>query len=230
MKIKQFKIETYIHKSDAFHVARKSLALTCPAYLHTHDYYELFLVEQGSTTHFINGKTALLAKGALVFVRPHDVRAFKASERDGCHIMNIMFRTNTADHLQARYVCEWGDLPKEFVNMKLQGLLDSLSADTLYEVVQYLDGGPFRTSQRAFIGKFYLRAARLGFPRAMERIIFFYAVGMHVQKSILRSMAWAKRRFDFAGGEQAQLFDYLQTLYKGGDIGAFLARWKDQHA
>ena len=124
----------------------------------------------------------------------------------------------------------WGDLPKEFVNTKLQGLLDSLSAEALYEVVQYLDGGPFRASQRAFIGKFYLRAARLGSHRAMERLIFFYEVGMHVQKSILRSMAWAKRRYDFAGGEQAQLFDYLQTLHKGGDFEAFLARWKDQDA
>jgi hypothetical protein len=124
----------------------------------------------------------------------------------------------------------WGDLPKEFVNTKLQGLLDSLSAEALYEVVQYLDGGPFRASQRAFIGKFYLRAARLGSHRAMERLIFFYEVGMHVQNSILRSMAWAKRRYDFAGGEQAQLFDYLLTLHKGEDIGAFLARWKGQDA
>jgi len=124
----------------------------------------------------------------------------------------------------------WGDLPKEFVHMKLQGLLDSLSAEALYEVVQYLDGGPFRASQRAFIGKFYLRAARLGSHRAMERLIFFYEVGMHLQKSILRSMAWAKRRYDFAGGEQAQLFDYLQTLHKGGDFGAWFARWKDQDA
>jgi len=124
----------------------------------------------------------------------------------------------------------WGDLPKEFVNTKLQGLLDSLSAEALYEVVQYLDGGPFPASHRAFIGKFYLRAARLGSQRAMERLIFFYEVGMHVQKSILRSMAWAKRRYDFAGGEQAQLFDYLQTLHKGEVIGAFIARWKDQHA
>ena len=124
----------------------------------------------------------------------------------------------------------WGDLPKEFVNMKIQGLLDSLSAEALYEVVQYLDSGPFRASQRAFIGKFHLKAARLGSPRAMERLIFFYEVGMHVQTSILRSMAWAKRRYDFDGGEQAQLLDYLQTLHKGKDIGAFLARWKGQYA
>jgi len=124
----------------------------------------------------------------------------------------------------------WGDLPKEFVNAKLQGLLDSLSAEALYEVVQYLDGGPFRGSQRAFIGKFYLKASRLGSTRAIERLIFFYEAGMHVRKSILRSMAWAKRRYDFDGGEQPQLFDYLQTLKSGGDIGAWFARWKDQDA
>jgi hypothetical protein len=37
-------------------------------------------------------------------------------------------------------------------------------------------------------------------------------------------------RYYFTGGEQAQLFDYLQTLHKGEDIGAFVARWKNQHA
>jgi hypothetical protein len=124
----------------------------------------------------------------------------------------------------------WGDLPNEFVNTKLQNLLDSLSAEALYEVVQYLDGGPFRASQRSFISKFYLKAAKLGSTRAMERLIFFYEVGMHVQKSILRSIAWAKRRYNFASGEQAQLFDYLQTLQNDGDIEEYLARWKEHHA
>jgi hypothetical protein len=39
-----------------------------------------------------------------------------------------------------------------------------------------------------------------------------------------------KRRYDFDGGEQPQLFDCLQTLKSDGDIGAWFARWKDQDA
>ena len=124
----------------------------------------------------------------------------------------------------------WSDLPKEFVNAKLQCLLDSLSAEALYEVVQYIDGGPFRASQRAFIGKFYLNAARLGSQRAMERLIYFYEVGLHVEKSILRAIAWAKRRYHYASGENSQYFDFLLARYKGEENQYFKLQLKDQSA
>ena len=124
----------------------------------------------------------------------------------------------------------WGDLPKEFVNAKLQGLLDSLSAEALYEVVQYLDGGPFRASQRAFICKFYLKASRLGSQRAIERLICFYDNGLHVERSILRAIAWAKRRYNFAGGENSQYFDFLVARYKGEEAKFFKAQLTDPDA
>jgi AraC family cel operon transcriptional repressor len=109
MEITTFKIENYLDESEAFHVARKGLETSYPTYAHNHDYFELFLVERGRTEHFINGKTEALKKGALVFVRPSDAHAFKASETEGCRIINIMFRKDTADHLNARYGTEWGE-------------------------------------------------------------------------------------------------------------------------
>lgn len=124
----------------------------------------------------------------------------------------------------------WGDLPKEFMNIKLQTLLDSLSAEGLYEVVQYLDGCPLRASQRYFIGEYYLKAARLGSKRAMQRLIYFYEVGLHVRKNILRAIAGAKRRYDFAGGENPQYFDFLVARYKGEESQFFKSHLKDQNA
>jgi|LUMP01.1.fsa_nt_gb AraC family cel operon transcriptional repressor len=109
MKIKQFKFEDYIDEKEAFHFARKDLDSSFPEYSHTHNYYELFLVEQGSTIHKVNGKNETLNKGALVFVRPNDVHAFKSSKTDGCRIINIMFGSNISDHLQSRYGSEWGN-------------------------------------------------------------------------------------------------------------------------
>ena len=69
------------------------------------------------------------------------------------------------------------------MNIKLQSLLDSLSAEGLYEVVRNLDGCLLRASQRDFIGEYYLKVARLGSKRAMERLIYFFEVGLHVEKT-----------------------------------------------
>ena len=124
----------------------------------------------------------------------------------------------------------WYHLPKEFVVAKLEYLLDNLSAEALYEVIFYLKGGALSGKRRDFIGKFYLKAARLGSPRAMQEMIYLYEVGQHVPQSILRSIAWAKRRYDYAGGEQPQLFEYLLVVRNGWDLGIFFEKWKEKDA
>ncbi len=43
---------------------------------HSHDYYELFLVNQGKAIHHVNGKTQTLTKGTVVFIRPDDTHAY----------------------------------------------------------------------------------------------------------------------------------------------------------
>lgn len=111
MKIEQFKIEDYLDEQEAFHFARKYLDSSFPTTSHAHNFYELFLIEQGTSIHRVNGKSEILNKGALVFIRPNDVHAFKASKTDDCRIINIMFRSNTSDHLQSRY---WSELGNRF--------------------------------------------------------------------------------------------------------------------
>jgi len=98
-----FLIDTYIQPDEAFHFARKSLATRFPDAAHDHDYFEVFLIESGKTAHWINGVTQQLAPGQLAFLRPNDVHAFSADRSTGCQIMNVMFRTETAQHLANRY-------------------------------------------------------------------------------------------------------------------------------
>jgi AraC family cel operon transcriptional repressor len=43
---------------------------------HSHDYFELFLVNQGRAVHHVNGGTQALAKGTVVFIRPDDTHAY----------------------------------------------------------------------------------------------------------------------------------------------------------
>lgn len=44
--------------------------------LHTHDYYEIFLITSGTAVHYVNGTHISLGKGALVFTRPTDCHCY----------------------------------------------------------------------------------------------------------------------------------------------------------
>ncbi len=103
---KMFRIDTYLPDGDAYHFARKHLAETPPVIEHSHDYYELFLVEQGQVHHWINGLEELLEPGQLAFIRPADRHALQAAPGTGARLLNVMFRRAPADHLIARYGSE----------------------------------------------------------------------------------------------------------------------------
>ena len=98
-----FQIDSYLRPSEAFHFVRKQLETEAPSPLHRHDYYELFLVADGRTRHWINGQVEDLLPGDLTFIRPADQHRFHADDTVGCCVLNTMFRPATADHLRARY-------------------------------------------------------------------------------------------------------------------------------
>lgn len=109
MEKTRFLIDNYVRPDEAFHFARKSLETRYPARAHDHDYFEVFLIENGRTEHWVNGVTQTLEPGQLVFMRPKDVHAFNANRKTGCQIINVMFRTETATHLARRYHSAIGD-------------------------------------------------------------------------------------------------------------------------
>ncbi len=57
--------------------------------LHTHDFYELFLVPQGSAVHVVNRQTQLLTEGALALIRPSDVHKYELLNSSEFEIINI---------------------------------------------------------------------------------------------------------------------------------------------
>ncbi|MEJ6389178.1 helix-turn-helix transcriptional regulator [Gymnodinialimonas ulvae] len=101
-----FRIDTYLPPGDAYHFARKNLPETPPVIEHSHDYFELFLVEQGQVHHWINGLEELLEPGQLTFIRPPDRHALQAAPGTGGRILNVMFREDSATHLVSRYAPE----------------------------------------------------------------------------------------------------------------------------
>ena len=50
--------------------------------LHDHDYWEFFVVCQGSYKHVINGKTVIVSKNSGYLIRPKDYHALYNHESD----------------------------------------------------------------------------------------------------------------------------------------------------
>lgn len=69
------------------------ISLNKAAPIHTHDFYEFFLIINGSCLHQVNGKEQYLDKGALVFIRPSDVHSYSFYEKGDCQFINIPCRT-----------------------------------------------------------------------------------------------------------------------------------------
>ena len=67
---------------------------------HSHDYYELFVVNHGSAIHAINGRHLNLTKGTLILVRPEDVHSYRQMSPD-FEIINVLIPMQTMRELFA---------------------------------------------------------------------------------------------------------------------------------
>lgn len=56
--------------------------------IHTHDFYELFLVSHGGAIHAVNGRSQLLSEGSFVLMRPRTCTAmiFSTTRISSCSI------------------------------------------------------------------------------------------------------------------------------------------------
>ncbi|UVI29756.1 helix-turn-helix domain-containing protein [Paenibacillus spongiae] len=61
---------------------------------HDHDFYECFLVTEGTVYHVVNGVRQTLRAGTLVFIRPHDVHSYERYENEEVELLNINFRVS----------------------------------------------------------------------------------------------------------------------------------------
>jgi AraC family transcriptional regulator, dual regulator of chb operon len=67
--------------------------------LHDHDYYEFFLVADGSVMHLVNDARVLLKKGQLVFIRPTDTHTFEKVTKSKSSFINVAILEKTINEL-----------------------------------------------------------------------------------------------------------------------------------
>lgn len=67
--------------------------------IHTHNYYEIFLVVSNNLKHLINGTTQNLSKNTLTFIRKNDEHMFFGENRDSISFINFAFTEETLNML-----------------------------------------------------------------------------------------------------------------------------------
>jgi AraC family cel operon transcriptional repressor len=104
---KIFRIDTYLPRRTPFISSRKDVPLDPPVLEHSHDFFELLMVEQGAVHHWINGLEERLDRERLSSsALPTATRCNRC--RVGARILNVMFRADTAAHLAERYGADVG--------------------------------------------------------------------------------------------------------------------------
>lgn len=85
------------------HVARPSLSARRPVELHTHDFAEIFWVNEGEGRHVFNGRSLPLSEGDLWCIRPEDAHALEVGGSGKLAITNVAFPAEVLEWLRARY-------------------------------------------------------------------------------------------------------------------------------
>lgn len=81
----------YLDSLAGAHYARKKAWGRRITQVHRHEFFEIFLVIEGSVHHQVNGANIHLPEGTLVFVRPDDAHCYAYDERGGSQFINLAF-------------------------------------------------------------------------------------------------------------------------------------------
>lgn len=118
--MRKLRLAEVLKPGQAFHFARTRVQSELPFHPHTHDYYEIFLIEGGSGLHHINGADLPLKAGDLVFLRDSDRHTFSGN---ALQIANLSFPKKTIASFSKR----WFGGEYDFYGRKKLPLMKTLS-------------------------------------------------------------------------------------------------------
>ncbi|MBP3964632.1 AraC family ligand binding domain-containing protein [Paenibacillus lignilyticus] len=66
--------------------------------VHDHeDFYECFLITEGSVYHLVNGVKQLMTEGMFTFIRPTDTHSYERYGDEEVELLNINFRSSMVE-------------------------------------------------------------------------------------------------------------------------------------
>jgi len=88
---------------ESYHVGRVEMRGRNACHVHSHDFAEVFWIENGDGLHDINGQHLPIKRGTFVFVRPDDCHGFRGPTKAGFTLVNVAFPFDTIAFLRTRY-------------------------------------------------------------------------------------------------------------------------------
>jgi AraC family transcriptional regulator, dual regulator of chb operon len=129
---------------------------------HSHDFLEVFWIEEGVGEQEIDGERQPLTVGTLVLVHADDEHAFTARPGRTCRLANIAFAASIWSHVHQRYFSDRADLFAQSAPRRFELTTDRLRALQQF-AAEIVEGG----RSLAAIERFLLNLAHLvGAPRA----------------------------------------------------------------
>ena len=92
-----------VRRDEWYHLARFRFLPSRKAFLHTHDFPEIFWIEAGQARHSINGCEKRLDAGDLIFIRAPDRHVLAPVDREGFMLVNLAFSPQVLADLLARH-------------------------------------------------------------------------------------------------------------------------------
>jgi len=91
------------------HFQVRRITSTSGTAVHSHDFHEVFWIDDGEGWHLVNGERRKLAPGALTLVHADDRHGFQADEGQSFRLVNVAFARKTWSYLVHRYAPRDGD-------------------------------------------------------------------------------------------------------------------------
>lgn len=89
MEIIKYPFEQSQMEREISFLLQHSVSETAP--LHTHDFFEMFLVTEGKALHLVNDMVQTIEQGDLIFIRPNDAHSYDFYQSFDFVFMNLAF-------------------------------------------------------------------------------------------------------------------------------------------
>lgn len=101
----------FLPDGEMVHFTRTDLNRSRPDPLHSHDFFEVFWVQNGSVRHHLEGSVEQLSEGDLRLIPPGPAHGLQAKGNDAL-VVSISVHPDTFDRLEERHSSELQDLRK----------------------------------------------------------------------------------------------------------------------
>lgn len=164
-----------------FHLARKVMVASADnSTPHTHDFAEVFWLEDGTGTHCINGRRLALGRGDIVFIRPPDQHGYRLGAAKTFTLVNLAFSAATLDFVHRRYFTGRRDWP--WAPNALPAML-TLNPSQLSQLAHMVDDLAQAPQHRIEVESFLLNLLRL-------------VIGRERQAQAVQPPAWLRMALD----------------------------------